>query len=115
MQRPKNIDDDDEAEGEDDDKHGAATRIAGYSHDKTNGGKTTTPINTGDSDDTDGDADDWKAAAIAAEAVEAKQYPRDTFAHMIRCPQSKDTTQQANIEIVNCINERISSAAKRTA
>ena len=115
MQGPKNTDGDDDDEDEDEGKNGAATCMTGHSQDNSTDSMTTTPINTDDSDDTDGDADDLEAEVQAAEAVEAKLYPRDTFAHMLRCPQSKDTIQQAMIEIMNGINERISSAAKRTA
>ena len=115
MQGPKNTDGDDEDEDGDEGKNGAATCMTGHSQDNSTDSMTTTPINMDDSDDTDGDADDLEAEVQAAEAVEAKLYPRDTFAHMLRCPQSKDTIQQAMIEIMNGINERISSAAKRTA
>ena len=68
---------------------------------------------TGDSDE--GERADWEAVEAVATAAERRQYPRDTFAHMLRCHHSRTTVQHAMAEIVKGVNERINTAAKRTA
>ena len=75
-----------------------------------------TPQDDTEMDDSDeGETADWEAVEAAATAAERKQYPRDTFAHMLRCPHSRTTVQLAMAEIVLGVNERINTAAKRTA
>jgi len=51
-----------------------------------------TPQDDTEMDDSDeGETADWEAVEAAATAAERKQYPRDTFAHMLRCPHSRTT------------------------
>ena len=78
--------------------------------------RTTTARDGTEPEAADNDAGiDWSAAEKAATAAEERQYPRDTFAHMLRCPHSSPAVQMAMSEIVKGVNERINAAAKRTA